>query len=168
MIRLATDADLEAVAAIHVRSWQAAYRGQLPDAYLDALNVENRAAMWRRILAQVSAEIGVQDIDGRIVGFLCISPSRDADAAAGTGEVSALHVDPAAWRGGFGRQLMDWAKGLARQRGWKLLTLWVLRDNLRARRFYEAVGFHTDGMTHEKVFDGIPAPELRYAWVCKP
>ena len=164
MIRLATDADLDVVAAIHVRSWQAAYRGQLPDAYLDALDVENRAAMWRRIVAKGTVEIGVHEIEGRIVAFLCISASRDADAAAGTGEVSALHVDPAAWRGGLGRQLMDWAKDVARRRGWKLLTLWVLRDNVRARRFYEAVGFHTEGTTHERVFDGIPAPEVRYAW----
>ena len=166
MIRLAAAADLDGVAAVHVRSWQSAYRGQLPDAYLDTLDVEKRAAMWRRIHSQDAVEIAVHELDGRIVAFLCLGPSRDADAAAGTGEVFALHVDPGAWRGGLGRQLMDWAKGVARERGWKLVTLWVLRENARARWFYEAVGFRTDGVTHDRVFDGIPAPEVRYAWPC--
>jgi L-amino acid N-acyltransferase YncA len=166
VIRLATDADLDAVAALHVRSWQAAYRGAFPDDYLAALDVAKRAAMWRRIAALGTTEIAVRAVAGRIVGFLCIGPSRDADAAAGTGEVSALHVDPEAWRGGHGRELMDWARDAARAKGWKLVTLWVLRDNARARRFYEAVGFRTDGATHEKSFDGIQIPEVRYAWPC--
>jgi ribosomal protein S18 acetylase RimI-like enzyme len=166
MIRTATDADFEAVAAIHVRSWQAAYGSAFPDSYLAALDVAKRAAMWRRIVSLGTAEIAVQEVEGDIAGFICIAPSRDADAESGTGEVSALHVDPGAWRSGHGRKLMDWAKDVARARGWKRVTLWVLRDNARARRFYEAVGFSTDGATHEKSFDGFVVPEVRYVWAC--
>ena len=163
MIRLATDADVDAIAALHVKSWQAAYRVAFPNEYLDTLDVPKRARMWRRILAEGKASLAVQELEGHIAGFLCVGPSRDADAAAGTGEISALHVDPEAWRGGHGRSLMDWALGQARARAWRVLTLWVLRDNARARRFYEAMGFATDGATHLKSFDGIEIPEVRYA-----
>lgn len=43
-IRLAAVADAEALAALHLHAWQWAYRGQLPDAYLDALPVTR--ARW--------------------------------------------------------------------------------------------------------------------------
>jgi GNAT superfamily N-acetyltransferase len=166
VIRLATAEDIAGVAAVHVRTFQAAYRGMFPDAYLDALDVETRAAMWRRSLSLGKVQIAVSELEGQIAGFLCLGLSRDADAAAGTGEVMALNVDPGQWRGGLGRQLMDWAKDVARARRWSLVTLWVLRENVRARRFYEAVGFRTDGVTHERSFDGMAIPEVRYVWPC--
>ena len=167
MIRRATAADIAAIAALQVRSFRAAYRGLLLDAYLDALDFEQRAATWQRVAVGGKAELAVKDIDGTIAGFMCLGPSRDTDAAPHTGEVMALHVDPGSWRSGVGRELMDLAKLTARERGWPLLTLWVLRDNVRARRFYEAVGFHTDGVTHERSFDGMAIPEVRYARMCE-
>lgn len=51
-LRVATVEDANAVATVHVRSWQSAYRGLIPDAYLDALSVERRTAVWRRILTE--------------------------------------------------------------------------------------------------------------------
>ena len=164
MIRPATLVDVEAIAALLMRSWQAGYRGLLPDAYLDGLDAATRAPRWRSVIEQSRFQLMVQDVDGRIAGFICFGPSRDADAAASTGEVLSLHVDPEAWRGGHGRRLMEWAQAEARARDWPLVTLWVFRDNPRARRFYEAVGFMTDGVTHERIFDGMEVAEVRYAW----
>jgi hypothetical protein len=43
-LRPAVPGDSLAVARIHVRAWQTAYRGLLPDAYLDGLRAEDRAA----------------------------------------------------------------------------------------------------------------------------
>jgi hypothetical protein len=45
-IRAARPADALAVAEVHVRSWQAGYRHLLPDAYLDSLRPEDRAARY--------------------------------------------------------------------------------------------------------------------------
>jgi hypothetical protein len=41
-VRAATPDDAAAVAGVHVRSWQAAYRGLIADAYLDGLNPDDR------------------------------------------------------------------------------------------------------------------------------
>ncbi|MEU6929538.1 hypothetical protein AB0A05_10295 [Streptomyces sp. NPDC046374] len=41
-IREAAPSDAAAVAAVHIRSWRAAYRGLVPDAYLDSLDVGER------------------------------------------------------------------------------------------------------------------------------
>ncbi|MCZ9346526.1 GNAT family N-acetyltransferase, partial [Streptomyces sp. TRM76130] len=43
------------------------------------------------------------------------------------------------------------------------MLLWVLRDNTRARRFYERAGFRADGGAGVFEVDGIPVPEVRYA-----
>jgi RimJ/RimL family protein N-acetyltransferase len=45
--------------------------------------------------------------------------------------------------------------------GYSSVTLWVLRDNRRARRFYERAGFAPDGATN--VLTGLgDVRELRY------
>jgi hypothetical protein len=43
LLRAATPRDALGVARVHVRSWQLAYRGLLPDDYLDQLTPANRA-----------------------------------------------------------------------------------------------------------------------------
>ncbi|HEY1808803.1 MAG TPA: hypothetical protein VGG42_09585 [Acidobacteriaceae bacterium] len=40
-LRLAEPPDAMAAARVHVRSWQAAYRGLMPDAFLDQLRPED-------------------------------------------------------------------------------------------------------------------------------
>jgi RimJ/RimL family protein N-acetyltransferase len=40
--------------------------------------------------------------------------------------------------------------------------LWVLEDNPRARRFYEAAGWSTDGRTKEDEFLDTRVREVRY------
>ena len=55
-IREALPADARAIAEIHVRSWQAAYRGQLTDDYLDGLSVDDRLEQHRRSLEEPPAE----------------------------------------------------------------------------------------------------------------
>ncbi len=49
MIRPATDADAAAIRAVQIQSWREAYRGIVPDSYLDALDPE--FAEWRRNIA---------------------------------------------------------------------------------------------------------------------
>jgi hypothetical protein len=43
-VRHATVGDAPALGRVHVRAWQAAYRGHKPDDYLDGLRPEERAA----------------------------------------------------------------------------------------------------------------------------
>src|SRR5262245_46097412 len=148
-IRLATLEDVAALAEAVVRIWRATYRGVVPEAFLAALSVDGRAARWREVLTQGQRDVAVCELDGRLVGFVSVASARDADCASGTGEVVAIYVDADVWRRGFGRQLMDWAKDVARRRGWRPLVLWVLRDNARARAFYEAEGFRLDGAARD-------------------
>jgi hypothetical protein len=48
-IRKAKVEDACGIAFVHVRSWQVAYRGLMPDRFLDSLDVEKRTNMWREV-----------------------------------------------------------------------------------------------------------------------
>lgn len=66
-VRPARIGDERAIAEVHVHTWQAAYRGQLPDAFLDSLSVECRTRGWSRIIAQSAPPAGafVLEDEGR-------------------------------------------------------------------------------------------------------
>jgi GNAT superfamily N-acetyltransferase len=164
-IRPATREDARAIAEVHVASWRAAYRGLLPDAYLDRLSVDEREAQRREHLDDPSEAWGtlVAEEDGRVVGFATFGPSRDEDAPPGTGEVPAIYLDPAVVGTGVGRDLFAETTTGLRHAGYGRATLWVLEANDRARRFYEKAGWTWDGSTSSHYFDCANEPMVRYA-----
>src|SRR5688572_11491706 len=105
-IREAEPKDARAIADIHVRAWQAAYRGQLSDDYLDELNVDDRVEQHRRSLEAPIAgwRTWVADEGEHTLGFAVTGPSQDADADAKTGELYAIYVGPERVGTGLGRE----------------------------------------------------------------
>jgi GNAT superfamily N-acetyltransferase len=162
MIRLASQSDVEAIARVHVKTWQSAYRGHMPDAHLDSLDTSERAAMWSKALGEQSTLVLVATSGDTLVGFCSLQPSRDADAAPTLREIVAIYVDPAFCRCGFGSSLIEGIVEWARPRNFAELTLWVLTDNAPARQFYEARGFNIDGHTKTDDRWGFPLRETRY------
>ncbi|MBM2812245.1 MAG: N-acetyltransferase [Chloroflexi bacterium] len=164
-IRQAQESDARTIAEVHVRGWQWAYRGQLPDSYLDGLsaNLEQRTQLWQRTLAhQPEQRVWVAEADRGIVGFAATFPSRDDDATPQIGEVGAIYLDTD-WAGkGVGRVLFEQALDDLRLLGYDQATLWVLETNERARRFYEVAGFRPDGATKVVRCDDFELRELRY------
>lgn len=132
------------LARVHVRAWQAAYATILAPDFLAGLSESDRARRWRDILQQPAAPsqtlVARTDTDG-VLAFVSLGPCRDEGAAADQGEIWALYADPAAWGRGLGRALLARAVGELRAQGYRAVSLWVLSDNLRGRRFYEACGF---------------------------
>jgi L-amino acid N-acyltransferase YncA len=162
-LRLARPEDARPIAEVHVGSWRHAYRGLLPEGYLDRLSVDEREASWREALATGSAGAVVAEAEGRIVGFASFGPSRDEDAAEGVGEVPAIYVEPEVLGTGVGRSLLAEAAARLRDAGFRRATLWVLEANARARRFYEHAGWAWDGTVSRHDFDCANEPVVRYA-----
>jgi len=162
-IRKVLPAEADEYVACHVACWLAAYRGIIPDSYLDAMPAEagQRAESMRRSLLDPGDErFYCADADGRIVGRLVFGCSRDLDRPA-AGEVMAIYLLPEFWGQGHGRQLMDFAVASLKAEGYREVLLWVLAENARARRFYERYGFKADGAS--KLIDlGRPLVEVRY------
>jgi GNAT superfamily N-acetyltransferase len=166
VIRAARVADAAQIAVVHVRSWQSAYRGLLPQAYLDGLDPAQRVGRWERYLTEVDGTTGgvlVAEDDGHLIGFISHSQSRDADAdPKQVGEVGAVYLLSNAWRNGVGSRLMNAALGRLAEAGFTEATLWALDSNVRARRFYEAVGWSADGALKSDESRGFPMTEVRY------
>jgi GNAT superfamily N-acetyltransferase len=161
-IREARLEDAGAIAAIHVASWLAAYRGIVPDEVLDELSTAERKRRWRGWLGAPDGGwlTLVAEVGGRIVGFCTlVAPSRDPDAALGTAEIAALYVMPEHWREGSGRALLSAALDEARGRGVTDVVLWVLAGNTEAQEFYSRLGWSADGA--ERFNDLCRAPEIR-------
>lgn len=162
-IRQATKIDARAIAEVHVHSWQWAYRGLLPDDYLDRLSVDGRTrAHAERLAAETEGRTWVAEQEGQIVGFVTAGPSRDPDAAPQTGEVGAIYLRREATGKGIGRALFAHAIRDLRQCGYRQATLWVLDTNLGARRFYERAGWIADGTTKTEERPGALLREVRY------
>ena len=164
-LRPAVPRDARAIAEVHIAAWRAAYRGLLPDAVLDRLDVNAWAAQRRARLADppTGKFVTVATIDERIIAFCSAGPSRDGDAPQPTAEVQALYVTPAWWRRGVGTLLLDRTIAAFRDLGYATATLWVLAGNDAARRFYRQAGWLPDGSVRDLRLDGAVVAEARYA-----
>ena len=166
VIRAARVADASQIAVVQVRSWQGAYRGLLPQAYLDGLDPAQRVGRWERSLAEAEDRrdgVLVADASGAVLGFVGYSPSRDGDAdPARVGQIDAIYLLPSAWGKGVGRLLMDAALARLAEARFDEVTLWVLDSNVRARRFYEAGGWLADEARKIDDSRGFPIAQVRY------
>lgn len=165
-IRAATAADARAIVDVHVRSWQWAYRGLIPDEYLDRLptTIPRRTETWEAWLTNATGEqrTWLAEESECIVGFATTGPTRDTDALPGTGEVSAIYLAPESAGRGIGKMLFAHAVDDLTRRGYEPATLWVLETNVRARRFYEAAGWVGDGTRKSEERAGATLHEVRY------
>ncbi len=163
-VRRATVHDAERVGHIKVVGWRAAYAGLLPDATLNSLSEADQANRFRARITDSetgnSPIMRVAESDREVVGYVSLGPYR-WDDLPGFGEIYALYVDPAHWGAGAGRRLMAAAEvDLARQ-GFAEAALWVLEANSAGRRFYEHLGWLSDGERGERC-EVENAPEVRY------
>ena len=154
-IRRATPQDAAAIARVRVDGWRLAYRGLVPDAYLDAMDVEASIALWQRVLEAGAdgTSVYVAERDGEIAGFaagnMLPEPRHDLDA-----ELSAVYVRREFQHAGIGRRLVASVARAQREHGATGLIVWVIAGNKRARSFFENLGaalvveqpFEWDGM----------------------
>ncbi|MFJ8495138.1 GNAT family N-acetyltransferase [Streptomyces sp. NPDC094038] len=161
-VRPMTLADCDRVSEIRIRGWQYAYRGLMPQPFLDGLSVERDAE--RRRARFRDAGDGVTELvaerGGTIVGWAAHGPYRDGEVRTGDAELYAVYLDAAHLGTGAGRALL--AAVLEQCAGHPRIYLWVLKENARARRFYEMAGFAADGAEEPYEVDGVQVPEVRY------
>jgi ribosomal protein S18 acetylase RimI-like enzyme/ubiquinone/menaquinone biosynthesis C-methylase UbiE len=160
-LRVATAADVEAVARIHVASWGVAYRGIMPDDVIARTDLAYRTRFWTERIAVREWPVFVIEEDRELVAFCQMVPSPDSDDDPRTvGHITSIHALPHLRGRGHGRALLDHAFAEFRRRGYGEVTLWVLEGNASARRFYEGLGFHEDG--GRKMYPGTKVAEVRY------
>ena len=182
-IRPASPEDCATIAVIRAQSWQAAYDGIIPAGILASMTSQQsitrhrdrlRQQMWKRnLLAEAVAPDAAGSGQGaRAVGFASFGPERGADGETGPppgagpagparAELYAIYVVPGMWSAGAGRALMAAVAADARSSRYAGMSLWVLEENSRARRFYERAGFAVTG--ERQVLESLGSvTEIRY------
>lgn len=151
--------DRMAISKVYEESWKYAYRGIIPQTYLDSIpegqwaaNVDSPA---RRTLVCVDND--------RIVGTSSICRSRSS-RFDGWGEVVSLYLLPDYMGKGCGRMLLTFAVSELKKQGYANIFLWVLEENGRARRFYERFGFVQSDRRMETAIGGRTVWEVGYCF----
>ncbi|MGC5052665.1 N-acetyltransferase family protein [Micromonospora sp. DT48] len=161
-LRAATPDDLMAVGALHQRSRVATYSSFLPPEALADPTPQAMGEYWaeRWKWERDSHWMTLAVRDDTLVGFSYSGP--DDEEGPDTGLLCAIHLAPAERGRGVGRELMIEALAGMRERGWRRAVLWVLRENVAARRFYERGGWQPTGTEQNEFIGTIPVPQLRY------
>ena len=148
MIRYANLKDAKRIATININGWRTAYKGIVSDEELAILYVEKATINVRERLIAKPHEIIVIEYETEIEGFIGFGTARDEDITKTCAEIYAVYFDVKYYGNGSAITLMNWVFNRLKDAGYHEVILWVFKDNHRARRFYEKMGFTT--LTKEK------------------
>jgi GNAT superfamily N-acetyltransferase len=173
VVRPATRADAAKLADVHVRSWQWAYQGLMPDHVLAGLDVGQRTERWKATLNDVhdtAVLLAVRQFGGPCeeLGAFCMvgpvrGPAPTTRNQADVGEMYGLYADPRALGTGAGRAVHDAGVAHRWAAGDHHLVLWVLTGNNHARGFYARNGWVCDRLVEHHIHAGQPMPVIRYS-----
>lgn len=159
-IRRAYEADTDIIAHIINSAWRVAYRGIVPQGYLDALEDIHRAGHLTEGLRKAEGlRYYLFEEDRFPVGTASLHATHDKDLT-NTAEFTFFYFHPRAWRRGYGALLLNHLKQEAREQGFEQLCCWVLEENTRAISFYESQGMLRDG-ARQTVTIEVPLEVIR-------
>ncbi len=156
---LPTD-DRVTISKIYETSWKHAYKGIIPQKYLDSIPEGN----WVNALDQPGRYTLVAVLNDEIIGTSSYGASRNPEYD-GWGEMRSIYFLPTYMGKGYGSQLMQAALLQLQQLGYQDVFLWVLEENIPSRKFYEKNGFYATGEIITVEIGGKPLTEMRY--VCR-
>lgn len=159
----ASMADAKSIAKVHVDTWQAAYRDEIPQDVLMQFSITKRTQQWQEWLNNPESVVYVAEESAQVIGFVSLGPSREEDALPNEAEIYGLYVHPNYWRRKVGGGLLKLAMQNAVELGYKSLALWVLKTNQQARTFYESHGLSNTGKEKtNRCIPGIVLLEVLY------
>lgn len=151
--------DLNKLSYIYEESWKSAYKGIIPQDYLDYIPkgkwVKNLSAKGRHSLVMIE--------DDQMIGTSSYAPSR-LSRLQGFGEIISIYILPDYIGKGYGKQLLHETIMCLKEEGYHDLYLWVLEENHHARKFYEVAGFIQSDDVIEDIIGGKVLHEVRYQY----
>jgi len=163
-LRRATVDDAEAIAKTRVDGWRASYRGLVPDAYLESMEVQASRALWEKVLS-VDAPTAIvvvaaheADVIGFAAGNMLAEPKQGLEA-----ELTGIYVRREFQRAGIGHRLLGAVVAALREHRPNGLIVWVLAGNKPARAFCEQLDAE---LLVEQTFqwDGMDLVEAAFGW----
>ena len=137
-IRKACIEDAAEIANIHINSWREAYKGLLPQDFLDdrPLYFKNRYELWKKCTSRDEDIIYIAEHpEHGIIGFSNAGPGRDSDKSD-YGEVYCIYLLQKFHKIGLGFKLLKACFDELLKRNYSQSYLWVLDKNPTIK-FYE-------------------------------
>lgn len=151
-VRKADAEDSTVVGEVHSSAWKSAYRGIIPDDYIDSDTASKRTEEFLESLKDDKCTYFILEESGNAAGIVKTREENN------TLEIESIYILNECRGKGVGRQFMDFIKTY---KPYDCITLWVLEANTKARRFYEQNGFVLNGDTRT-IKRGIELKQLRY------
>ena len=165
-VREATQNDVLGMAKVRVDTWRAAYKGIIPDDFLEGLDYQRVADRWRDTFWEdrnpAIAVFVAENEQAEIVGIAICGPEQSQDAFYQS-EIYVLYVLPQYQTQGIGRKLVDACiQHLVHKLNLKSLLIWVIAEN-PYRRFYESLGGKAVKEKTQEI-GGKLIKEIGYGW----
>lgn len=155
--KLRPEDDRYALSRVYEESWKYAYKGIVPQEYLDSIP----KGQWVTSVDMPSRCSLIMLENGEMIGTSSFCPSRCEDMA-GWGEIISIYLLPGFMGKGYGKKLFGGAVRELEEMGFRNIFLWVLEDNIGARRFYEKQGFVPNGKYLDDNIGGKLLREIMY------
>ncbi|MBU5484175.1 GNAT family N-acetyltransferase [Clostridium sp. MSJ-11] len=151
--------DCFAISNVYEESWKGAYKGIIPQAYLDSIP----KGRWVQFLNDSTWNTLIMLDGDKIIGTSSYGASRFADMN-GYGEIISIYLLPEYFGKGYGKQLLQTTIDGLIQMGYKDIFLWVLETNSKTRHFYERFGFETSSAYLDDDIGGKRLREIQYIY----
>jgi len=140
LIRKGTKEDCKAIAHIITVGWNEAYKGLVPNSFLEELknNEDERVKQSYDKFDENDNNQYVLEIDNEVVGFVKFGISSYEDYQD-CGEIFALYIMSEYKGNGFGRKLVDIAKNELKSMGYNKMVIACLKENV-SNEFYKYIG----------------------------
>lgn len=145
------------ISQIYENSWRYAYKGIVPQDYLDSIPT----GKWAKSLNKIGMNNLVLIEYERLIGTASFCKSRWKKYSE-YGEIVSIYFLPDYIGKGYGKLLLNKCIEELKQSGFNKVLLWVLENNHRARKFYERNGFVDSGVFMDDNIGGKSVREVLY------
>ncbi|MDO5559257.1 MAG: GNAT family N-acetyltransferase [Oscillospiraceae bacterium] len=160
--KITSQDDRASLSRVYEQSWKSAYRNIIPQNYLDSIP-EGR---WAKSADKPGMNTMLLVDDDKIIGTSGYCSSRFPEMS-GYGEIVSIYLLPEFTGQGLGLKLFKTVIADLQAQGFRDIFLWVLEENLHARRFYERFGFTYSGKYLDDNIGGRDLRELQYVYHIK-
>jgi ribosomal protein S18 acetylase RimI-like enzyme len=135
----ASTKDSEIISKLHALSWKTAYKGIVPQEYLDEIKYDFWVDAFQNWISNNILTVQLLYRNETPVGCIAYGKARDENFLE-WGEIVSIYIHPDYWRRGYGHKLLETAILDMKKRGYQNCYLWVLRENHSAQKFYPEIG----------------------------
>lgn len=159
-LRVARMEDIPGMSRCVATCWKKAYRGLVPQTYLNQLRYNFWEPAYKRWLQDDRLASLVMEEGGKIIATTTFGDGRDAKMP-GWAETLMVFVDPEYKKLGIGSNMLNTQLTILKKQRYQHDYVWALSTNKPAITFYQKHGFRLSGETWDGQVGGFKVLDVR-------